>query len=74
MSIPMLFLSTLNFFVQFAGIDRETTPFVLTREMVFIMGGQNSELFQKFCVIFFFHFLEKIISFFNFQFFSVKLF
>ena len=47
-----------HFFFQFIGIERETTPFVLTREMVYVMGGQNSDLFQTFCVsIFFFSFL-----------------
>jgi len=35
-------------FLKFAGIDRETTPFVLTREMVYVMEGQNSETYKKY--------------------------
>jgi len=36
-------------YLKFIGIDRETTPFVLTREMVHVMGGNNSPLFNFFC-------------------------
>mmetsp|Transcript_31133 Transcript_31133/g.42803 ORF Transcript_31133/g.42803 Transcript_31133/m.42803 type:complete len:301 (+) Transcript_31133:155-1057(+) len=38
-------------FLKFGGIERETTPFVLTREMVYVMGTSNGALFKEFCSI-----------------------
>jgi phosphatidylinositol kinase/protein kinase (PI-3 family) len=46
------FFSFLTLFPQFAGIERETTPFVLTREMVYVMGGQGSPTYKEFTVTF----------------------
>ena len=53
---------------QFAGIERETTPFVLTREMVYVMGGQGSATYKEFTVraLSFVAFLMNIL--FNFLF------
>jgi len=35
-------------YLKFAGIERETTPFVLTPEMVYLMGGSSSDNFKLF--------------------------
>ena len=36
-----------NFKSKF-GFKRERTAFVLTMEMAYVMGGQNSEIFERF--------------------------
>lgn len=35
---------------RFYGIQRERVPFVLTPDFVYVMGGENSEMFQRFKV------------------------
>eukprot|EP01130_Rhizamoeba_saxonica_P000257 TRINITY_DN10235_c0_g1_i1.p1 TRINITY_DN10235_c0_g1~~TRINITY_DN10235_c0_g1_i1.p1 ORF type:complete len:1064 (+),score=229.29 TRINITY_DN10235_c0_g1_i1:285-3476(+) len=39
----------LGHYKTFAGIQRETSPFILTKEFAYVMGGQNGEVFAKFC-------------------------
>lgn len=34
--------------MTFASIKRETAPFVLTPEMVFVMGGEKGSHFQRY--------------------------
>jgi Phosphatidylinositol 3- and 4-kinase/Phosphoinositide 3-kinase family, accessory domain (PIK domain)/Phosphoinositide 3-kinase C2/Phorbol esters/diacylglycerol binding domain (C1 domain) len=34
--------------LKFAGIDRETSPFILTPELVYVLGGARSERFEHF--------------------------
>ncbi|KAG2389032.1 hypothetical protein C9374_014432 [Naegleria lovaniensis] len=38
----------LGHFKTFAGLKRETTPFVFTPMYAYVMGGENSEMYEKF--------------------------